>query len=255
MSKLRTALLATAAIGMLGGAAFAQNAANTAPVTSATAQAAPTYDPAQLPTIKGTVAQYDVTPRGDVDGLILNDGTEVHMPPHLSAALAGAVKPGDAVTIHGLHARALPLVQAMSVTNDASGQTVVDTGPHGPGRGPRGHRPPPPPAAAGAGQQLEAQGVVKMDLHGPRGELNGALLDDGTMIHLPPPEAQRLSADLAPGTTLYAMGNGVKGDFGTSIAAQQIGPSKSQLTTVAVPPHGPRGRPPSPRGQRSRPVP
>ena len=60
----------------------------------AMAQAAATYDPAQLPATKGVVAAYSLTPRGDVDGLILTDGTEVHLPPHLGAQLVFAVKPG-----------------------------------------------------------------------------------------------------------------------------------------------------------------
>ncbi len=50
------------------------------------------------------------------------------MPPHLGTQLVYAVKPGDAVTIRGLKARALAMVQAMSVKNDATGATVTDTG-------------------------------------------------------------------------------------------------------------------------------
>src|SRR5262249_29128996 len=42
------------------------------------------WDASQLPETKGTVKQYTLTPRGDVDGLILNDGTEVKLPPHLT---------------------------------------------------------------------------------------------------------------------------------------------------------------------------
>ena len=80
--------------------------------------------------------QYSLTPRGDVDGLILTDGTEVHLPPHLGTQLVFAVRPGDDVTIHGLRARAIPMVQAMSVSNDATGSTVTDNGPGDP-RGPR----------------------------------------------------------------------------------------------------------------------
>lgn len=94
------------------------------------------------------VAQYRLIPRGDVDGLILSDGTEVHTPPHPGAQFVAAVKPGDAVTIHGLRARNLPLVQAMQVSNDAGGATVTDTGPgegpHGPG-GPDARAAPAPP--------------------------------------------------------------------------------------------------------------
>lgn len=225
--RLRIALIAaTVLAGTAGGVAYAQ--------------LAPTYDPAQLPVIQGKVAQYSLTPRGDVDGLILADGTEVHTPPHLGAQLVAAVKPGDAVTIHGLRARSLPLVQAVQVSNDAGGATVTDAGPGGgPHGGPRG---------PGATDQvaLTAQGRVKEILHGPRGEANGALLEDGTMIHVPPPEAQRLAAQLAPGATVYVQGNGYAGPLGRVIAVRAIGPDANSTTPVAAPPprHGP-GRGPA----------
>jgi hypothetical protein len=156
-------------------------------VGASVAQDAATYDPSQLPAIRGKVAEYSLTPRGDVDGLILADGTEVHLPPHVGTQLVYAVKPGDAVTVRGLRARAIPMVQAMSVTNDATGSTVTDSKPGG------------PPSPRGTEEPLTAQGRIKAQLHGPQGELNGALLDDGTIVRLPPPEAQRFASELAPG--------------------------------------------------------
>jgi hypothetical protein len=84
------------------------------------------WDAAQLPETKGTVRQYTLTPRGDVDGFILTDGTEVKVPKHLSAQLVYAIRPGDAVTIRGLKAFALRLVDAATISNDATGGTVVD---------------------------------------------------------------------------------------------------------------------------------
>ena len=236
-SRTRRAALLAATLLAGGGAAAAL--AQTLPQTGGA------YDPAQLPAIHGKVAQYDLTPRGDVDGLILQDGTEVHFPPHLGVQVVAAVRPGEDVTVHGLKARALPLVQAMSVTGDASGKTVVDQGPGGP-RGP-GHHPPPPPPR-GAGQQLQAQGTVKMQLHGPRGELNGVLLEDGTMVHLPPPEAARLAAELTPGSPIAVRGDGMDSSLGRVIGAQAIGPSPDKLAQVAAPPPPPGGRHPAPAG-------
>src|ERR1700720_3212016 len=134
-------LAATLLADTAGGAVLAQQTA--------------TYDPTQLPAIRGKVTEYSLTPRGDVDGLILEDGTEVHLPPHLGVQLVFAVKPGDQVTVHGLKARSIAMVQAISVTNDATGSTVTDNGPNG-ARGPRE-----------PGQPLSAQGRIKAQLHGP----------------------------------------------------------------------------------------
>src|SRR5262245_38048973 len=123
-------------------------------------QASPAYDPQQLPALQGKVARHSLTPRGDVDGLILEDGTEIHLPPHLGAQLVFTVKPGDRITVHGLKARAIAMVQAISVTNDATGATVIDNGPGG------------PPGPRDSGTYLSAQGHIKTQLHGPRGDFN-----------------------------------------------------------------------------------
>ena len=217
--RTRHAMLAAALIGGAAGIAHAQVAA--------------TYDPSQLPAYHGNVAQYSLTPRGDVDGLILTDGTEVHLPPHLGTQLVFAVKPGDAVTVHGLRARAIAMVQAMSVTNDASGNGVTDIGPGG------------LPGPGGRQQILTAEGHIKVQLHGPQGDLNGVLLEDGTIVRLPPPEAERLAADLTPGAPLYVQGVGFAGPLGRVIAATSIGPNQDQLAQIsAPPPPGPGHRPP-----------
>jgi hypothetical protein len=202
--------LAAALMAGAAGLAIAQNGA--------------TYDPNQLPAIQGKVAEYSLTPRGEVDGLILTDGTEVHLPPHFSTALVYAVRPGDAVTIHGLRARAEPLVQAMSVSNDATGATILDTRPGDP---------------SGAQQPMTVQGRIRQQLHGPQGELNGVLLEDGTIIRLPPPEAQRLAADVTPGATVTVQGDGLSGPLGRVIEARSIGPGLAQMAQVAAPPPPP----------------
>ena len=96
----------------------------------------------------------------------MTDGTEVKTPPHLSTQIAVTLHGGDAVTVHGLRAAAIALIEATSVTNDATGQTVVDFGP-----------PPKGPAGGWWGRnpgQATLQGRVRMTLHGPRGGVNGA---------------------------------------------------------------------------------
>ncbi len=194
------------------------------------------YDPAQLPRFEGQVQQFTLSPRGDIDGLILKDGTEVKTPPHLSTAIAYAIKPGDTVTIHGLKAAALPLVQASAITDRASGRTLVDTGPE-----PR----PPGVAAAGpsSGGVIAIQGAVRMSLHGARGEINGVLLQDGTVLRFPPEAATDLTNLLQPGKTLVAEGAQLMSPVGKVMEVSAIGPTRAQLTPVVGPPDpGPRGR-------------
>ena len=244
-TKLAAILLATTAAAGLAGGVLAQTPAPVTTPAPAAVSAQPAFDLSQLPATHGTVRFFTLTPRGDVDGFVLADGTEVHLPPHLSTQLAAAVRVGDAVTVRGLRAAAAPMVAAMSVTGDASGQTVVDNGPEGrpgpgpgPGRGPdRGPGAPPSPAAVG-----EVSGKVLIALHGPRGELNGAMLEDGTALRLPPPEAARLSAMLQPGQAVVAQGPAVTNNLGRVVMVRGIGATRDVLQQVqSPPPHGPRG--------------
>jgi hypothetical protein len=250
MSRWKAALFCGSAILALTAGALAQDTAPPAGQTPPPAPAgqvpppapwkAPLYDPQQLPAQRGRVQQFTLTPRGEIDGLILSDGTEVKTPPHLSTELAYSVKPGDTVTIHGLHAAALPLVQAVSITDETAGRTVIDNGPPGPGRGPGIAPGAPIPGLTGV------QGRVRMTLHGPRGDVNGALLEDGTVLRLPPTEADRFANLLQPGQTLVAEGNGFANAIGKVLEVRQLGPSRDQLSLVAEPPGPGRDRRPRP---------
>jgi len=248
MSRWKAALLCGSAILAPTAGALAQD---TPPPPVPAGQAAqptpgqtPLYDPRQLPAQRGQVQQFTMTPRGDIDGLILSDGTEVKTPPHLSAEIAYSIKPGETVTIHGLHAAALPLVQAVSITDEATGRTVIDYGPQGPRGGPVAG-----PAAPVPGL-TEVQGRVRMALHGPRGDVNGALLEDGTVLRLPPPEAYRFAALLRPGQTLVAEGVGFSTAIGKVFEVWQLGSSRDQLSQVQLPGPGKGGK----KGRRGPPT-
>ncbi len=210
MSRTRIALLAATLLAGASGLAIAQSGALPNPL----------YDPAQLPTIKGNVASFTLTPRGEVDGFLLTDGTEVHVPPMVSTALVAAVHKGDAVTIHGLRARAIPMVAAASVTDEVTHQTVTVWG-HG--MFGRGKTP------------TTVSGTIKEVLHTPHGDANGALLTDGTEVRMPPPAAAKLGALLAPGKTLAVRGAMVKNALGTLVLARAAGPDAAHLTPIARP--------------------
>ncbi|WGS24053.1 MULTISPECIES: hypothetical protein [unclassified Bradyrhizobium] len=230
MRTLACAFLAATA-GCAGASAYSQTMGSV-------------WDSSQLPESRGRVKQYTLTPRGDVDGLILTDGTEVKLPPHLSAQVVYTIRPGDEVSIRGMRARAIPLVDAASVTNVATGRSVADNGPpRGPERG---------------GTQQTFNGRIAAALHGKRGEVNGALLDDGSQLRLPPPEAERFADWLQPGQMVSVRGELLDTGLGRVVDVQAIGTSPGQMTELdgPRPPRGPKGGPdrfgppppPPPRG-------
>jgi hypothetical protein len=235
---------------------FAQEVAPPPPPAPAAPPAA-VYDPQQFPAIRGELDRLTLTARGEIDGFILKDGTEVKTAPDLSTQIAFAIKPGDRVTVHGLKAAALPLVSAVSITDEATHRTVTDSGiagampmapPPPPARPPRG-APPPPPAATS-----ESSGRVRMALHGPQGEINGVLLENGTILRFPPDQGAQLATLIQPRQLVVAEGTAITNALGTVVDVQQIGPSRNQLTAVGPParpiddrgPGGARRRPPPP---------
>src|SRR5260370_2107399 len=220
--KLFKRLVVCRGAGMWGGVgcfALAQGPAPPPPPPGAASPAAPnaaqppagTSYASQLPETRGTVQRFTLTPIGEIDGVILADGTEVHLPPHLTTQLASAVRVGDTVTVQGYRSSYVPLIVAASITDANTGQTVVDSGPPPPGSRP----PPPPPGMPAPGaQQTTVQGRVQMPLYGPRGDLNGALLADGTIVRIGPMEAYQVASLLNPGQPLAVQAWGLTTAYG-----------------------------------------
>jgi hypothetical protein len=232
------------ALGLLSCAAsFAQPPAPGPATDAGNANPTPVESADPLPVCNGKVTQFTLGPRGDIDGLILSDGTEVNTPPHLSTAIAYSVHPGDDITVRGLRAAVIPLVQATSIEDHTSRRTVSDEGPGKAGRAGI--------AARSAPEVVDKQGSIRMSLHGARGEINGALLNDGTVLRIPPGAAADLDTTLLqPGKPIVARGEQLSTPMGTVLDVQAIGPSRSQLSSIDTRP--PRG--PGPRG-RVRPMP
>lgn len=194
--------------------------------------------------LQGTVRAFTMTPVGDLEGMVLTDGTEIHVPPHLSAQLAAAVHPGETVRVLAWRTSVPNFVVATGLTGQR-GQSVVDQGPP-----PRGMRPPPPPPGVGApgAQQSTIRGRIQQALHGPAGDVNGLLLDDGTVLKLGPAAAWQASTTLQPGQWVTAQGWVISNGYGRVMEVQSI---QSDMAQAAPLPPGaplpPPGAPPAPR--------
>jgi hypothetical protein len=142
-------------------------------------------DPTSLPSVSGEVERFIINPRGDLDGLVLAGSQLVHVPPHLSEVVTSAIGPGDTIRVHGVRPRGTDMIAAVSLTA-ASGQVILDEGPAAHEKRHKGNHDKPKQ------QKLDAQGTVHLSLFSPRGELRGALLDDGTVLRIGPKEAERV---------------------------------------------------------------
>jgi hypothetical protein len=87
---------------------------------------------------------------------------------------------------------------------------------------------------------MSATGIIKTLTYAPRGEIDGAVLDNGTIVHVPPPVGMQYAGLFRVGAPLAASGYGTANTFGRSLEATAIGPSASQMQTVTAADYGPR---------------
>ena len=191
--------------------------------------------PAQSgPVVQGTVVQYLMNHHGEVDGLLLSDGTQVHFPPHMEKDLVAVAKPNDPVSVQGYRSSGGPVVTAYAITNTQSGQSVVEREPA------LLDRPIMPPWVKDRSLvERHAEGTIRVLLYGPLGELNGAVLEDRTIVRIPPHAAYEVAGLLQVGQSITAIGYGTENVLGRVIEATAIGTSGKPMIPINDP--GPGG--------------
>jgi hypothetical protein len=177
---------------------------------------APLAEDGTATTTQATVSRFLTNPDGEVDGFLTSDGALVRFPPHLSAQLTSAVRPGDSVQVSGWRDAGGNL-RAQRITDSRSGQQLVDQPPL-PGTRPL------PRELRGAGlSRLSVQGQVAHVTTAPRGEPDGVILADGTVIKLTPPVAQQFPSLVQTGASVSAQGYGTRNQYGTALQATAFG--------------------------------
>lgn len=228
---------ALAALLLATGSAFAQQPpppppADAVPPPPPMAAAAATAD--ARPVAAGQVQRLLVNPSGDVDGLLLSDGTQVAFPPQPAAGLA--LKAGDRVQVTGWSNPESKVVSATAIGTAAGNRSLVGG-------------PPPRPADPASMQPLTAlntSGKVARVLYTDRGDANGVLLDNGVVVRFPPHVGIALRDSLQAGRSLSARGWGSRTALGTTIEANALGASQDSLQDVLAGPGTARGGPQRP---------
>lgn len=188
-----------------------------------------------LPVVKGTVEQYLPTPYGNLGGLLLTNGTQVIFSTAFGEAVKTIARPGQDITIRGLKAYTLPLMQAFLVQDHNGRQVQEDNADMGSF---------PVPVI---GPDLSVNGIVRVLLHNEKGEAMGVVLRDGIVIYIRPVDVKKLGFKLVPGMKLYARGMGSTTLMGKALQARLIGQSEDTMIGVsqlnAPPPGTPAGSP------------
>jgi hypothetical protein len=189
-----------------------------------------------LPDIGGAVERFIVNRHGEVDGLILMYEPDrllfVHLPPHLGLEITSAVAEGDAVRVRGIRPRGADMIAAVAVIS-SDGRLILDNGPDE-----KDEQKPRPRHEKS--KMIEIEGGVRMRLFGSKGELRGALLDNGDSVRIGPKEAVHVAELLRPGMALAARGEGLESRYGRVVSAAEIGPDLARLRPIEEGAHEPK---------------
>jgi hypothetical protein len=179
----------------------------------------------------GTVQRLLVNPHGDVDLILLSDGSAVHIPPTPSTV---AAKLAAGQTVH-LEGDALGAAVHATQVRLPSGEVVAA----------EGAAPPPPPPPLDTMLRVDDTSTIARLLRGPRGEVDALILADGTIARLPRRLAEDATAVLAIGTRVHVEGEGGRYALGTSLHADTLRLDSGQTFTDPSP-AAPRPPPPAP---------
>jgi hypothetical protein len=167
-------------------------------------------------TIEGRVNSLTTAPLGEVDGAVLDDGSVIHWPPHLADRFTAVAVTGDRIRAAGRMETGpagdthFEIAKVTNLRTSASAENELGPPPAGPAR-PVGPPRPGPLARRElldprAGQTKTATGRVKTLTTAPMGELDGAVLDDATVIHWPPHLADRFTPVVTRGDRIKVSG-------------------------------------------------
>lgn len=203
-------------------------------------------DPACLPETSGVLDCFLLNPHGEIDGFMLADGTEVHVPPHMGAEVHAALRPGRTIWVRGVRPRDAEMIAAVSVQADG-GRLIVDDGPPEHTEAPaEAHR-----KAREVRSHAEIEGVVRRPLHGPKGELRGLLLEDGRSGRFPPHHAPAVASLLQSGAAVVIRGEALVTPYGTVLDMHEVGPSRDEMRHI----HGKHDKSGKPHKPKSKPKP
>lgn len=172
--------------------------------------------------LQSKVVRYLVNLFGEIDGLFLENGTLVKLPPHMSGDVTALAKPGDTLALQGTP-EAGASFKAYSATNTASNQTLLRRRPVWGGKVMPKHL-----RAVGL-KELSAGGRIKQVITGKRGEPKIILLENGTNVRLPKNAAYGANSLINVGAPFVANGYGTETEYGRSLEATAIGSSAASL--------------------------
>ena len=177
------------------------------------------------PVAEGVIERYILDPRGEIEGLLLADGSYMYVTSRAEKELLRVLTPGDRVRVYGRRTRDEGLVQADIIKNLTKGTTFVVPL--------RLDLPMQEQERRLSMTEMYAKGTIRVLLyHALRGIVQGMVLSDETQVRLPPDTSAELRRSLHVGDSVTIRGNGTCNKFGRAIEALAIGRDMGSLVPL-----------------------
>src|SRR5439155_8672779 len=160
--------------------------------------------------------------------------------PHMGTELTRPVIVGDVVGARGVRPRKADLIVAVAVTT-TNGACIIDPGPDHDREHPKLEK-----------TKMSAEGTVRLSLFGPKGELRGALLAEGTAIRIGPKQAEQVAKLLHPNAKIAVRGYGIEAKHGRVVHAKDVGSNVHDLHPIKDAKSKPKHEPKSHDGADAR---
>jgi hypothetical protein len=176
------------------------------------------------PIADGIVDRYLLHPLGLVDGLLLRDGSQMHVTSRAAPELVKVIQPGDHVQVYGRRpSQSSPLIQPDVIVNMTDGTSLTVPS--------RLDLPIPPAEARKPPTQMRARGTIQVLLYDHlKNVVHGVILSDGTQVRLPPDVGKQFHLALQPDLEVEVEGHGTETQYGRSLEATAIGRTGGPLT-------------------------
>jgi len=121
---------------------------------------------------QGVIRQYVIDPRGEVQGFLLSDGTQVVFTSRVQREVIATMKPGASIRVEGRRYKGVSLVEPDTIINLETAASVQVPS-HGEG-------PISPAKESLSIQEMRAEGSIEQFLYYRSGQIAGLVLHDGT---------------------------------------------------------------------------
>ncbi|PLZ92553.1 hypothetical protein CI593_04465 [Fischerella thermalis CCMEE 5194] len=158
--------------------------------------------------VSGNVERYLMNKEGLVDGLLLSNGKQIKVPPHMSQQVVNAIKPGDAVDVVGKLGNSSVYgqqIEARTIMNNVTKAFVA--------KQPKQKKAKIPKPNDFINFRINEP--VRHWLVNDKGEIRSAILTSGTQVHFAKPLAKSLNKVAKTGSQIKAEGVGRKTAHGS----------------------------------------